>query len=206
MPPHVRFAQREQLGAGDDTLLIAAAGRLVRKKGFEYLVDALATVPEALLAIAGEGSLRGELEQRARDRGVMDRVRFLGNRAQDDVAALFAAADVIVTPSVRDDSGNVDGLPNVVMEALASGTALITTAAGGIGAVVEDNLTAAIVAERDVNALSSALRRLGSDPAMRLRLGAAARDLVEQKFGWAQTAAQFEEAYARALAFSSAAR
>ncbi|HVJ26463.1 MAG TPA: glycosyltransferase family 4 protein [Vicinamibacterales bacterium] len=204
--PHVRSAQREQLGAGDDTLLIAAAGRLVRKKGFEYLVDALAAVPEALLAIAGEGSLRGELEQRARDRGVMERVRFLGNRAQDDVAALFAAADVIVTPSVRDDSGNVDGLPNVVMEALASGTALITTAAGGIGAVVEDNLTAAIVAERDVNALSSALRRLGSDPDMRLRLGSAARDLVEQKFGWAQTAAQFEEAYDRALAFSSAAR
>jgi glycosyltransferase involved in cell wall biosynthesis len=204
--PHVRFAQREQLGAGDDTLLIAAAGRLVRKKGFEYLVDALAAVPQALLAIAGEGSLRGELEQRARDRGVMERVRFLGNRTQDDVAALFAAADVIVTPSVRDDSGNVDGLPNVVMEALASGTALITTAAGGIGAVVENHLTAAIVPERDVDALSSALRRLGSDPAMRVRLGAAARDLVEQKFGWAQTAAQFEEAYDRALAFSSAGR
>jgi glycosyltransferase involved in cell wall biosynthesis len=92
------------------------------------------------------------------------------------------------------------------MEALASGTALITTAAGGIGAVVEDNLTAAIVPERDVNALSSALRRLGSDPAMRLRLGAAARDLVEQKFGWAQTAARFEAAYDRALAFSSAGR
>ena len=204
--PQVRRALREQLGAGTDTVLIAAAGRLVRKKGFEYLVDALAAVPEALLAIAGEGSLRGELEQRARDRSVMDRVRFLGNRTQDDVAALFAAADVIVTPSVRDDSGNVDGLPNVVMEALASGTALITTAAGGIGAVVEDNLTAAIVPERDVNALSSALRRLGSDPAMRLRLGAAARDLVEQKFGWAQTAALFEEAYDRALAFSSAGR
>jgi glycosyltransferase involved in cell wall biosynthesis len=137
---------------------------------------------------------------------VIERIRFLGNRTQDDVAALFAAADVIVTPSVRDDSGNVDGLPNVVMEALASGTPLITTVAGGIGAVVEDDVTAAIVPERDVNALSFTLRRLGSDPAARHRLGAAARNLVEERFGWAQTAAHFEEAYRRALAFSSAGR
>ncbi|MDQ3487998.1 MAG: glycosyltransferase family 4 protein [Acidobacteriota bacterium] len=204
--PQVRLAHREPLGATEHTLLIAAAGRLVRKKGFEYLIDALASVPGALLAIAGEGSLREELEQRARDRGVMERVRFLGNRTQDDVAALFAAADVVVTPSVRDDSGNVDGLPNVVMEALASGTALVTTAAGGIGAVVDDNVTAAVVPERDVNALSSALRRLGSDPGARHRIGSAARALVERKFGWGRTAAEFEEAYRRALAFSSTRR
>ncbi len=204
--PQARLAHREQLGATEQTLLIAAAGRLVRKKGFEYLIDALAAVPEALLAIAGEGSLRQELEQRARDRLVIERVRFLGNRTQDDVAALFAAANVIVTPSVRDDSGNVDGLPNVVMEALASGTALVTTAAGGIGAVVEDNVTAAVVAERDVKALVSALRRLGSDPGARDRMGLAARELVERRFGWAQTALEFEEAYRRALAFSSVRR
>ena len=167
-------SQRQQLGAADNTLLIAAAGRLVRKKGFEYLIDALAAVPDALLAIAGEGSLREELEQRARDRHVMERVRFLGNRTQDDVSTLFAAADLIVTPSVRDDSGNVDGLPNVVMEALASGTALITTAAGGIGAVVEDNVTAAVVAERDVHGLAAAIQRLGADHGARERIGGAA--------------------------------
>lgn len=204
--PQVRQARREQLGASENTLMIAAAGRLVRKKGFEYLIDALASIPEALLAIAGEGSLREELEQRSRERGVIARVRFLGDRTQDDVAALFAAADVVVTPSVRDDSGNVDGLPNVVMEALASGTALVTTAAGGIGAVVEDNVTATVVPERDVQALSAAIRRLGSDSEARRRIGDAARDLVERKFGWAQTAAEFETAYGRALAFSSGRR
>lgn len=204
--PQVRGAQRDQLGATGSTLLIAAAGRLVRKKGFEYLIDALAAVPGALLAIAGEGSLREELEQRARDGRVMERVRFLGNRTQDDVAGLFAAADVIVTPSVLDDAGNVDGLPNVVMEALASGTVLITTAAGGIGAVVEDNVTAAVVPERDVSLLSAAIRRLGSDPAARDRIGGAARELVDREFGWERTAAEFEKAYERALAFSSARR
>ena len=196
-----RVARREQLGAGADTLLIVAAGRLVRKKGFEYLVDALAHVPGARLAVAGEGSLRNELEQRARDRRVADRIHFLGNRSQDDVAALFSAADLIVTPSVRDDSGNVDGLPNVVMEALASGTALVTTEAGGIGAVVENDITAVVVAERDVTALATAIRRLGADPALRERIGATARHLVERQFGWGQTAIQFETVYRQTLAF-----
>jgi glycosyltransferase involved in cell wall biosynthesis len=200
------MARREQLGAPGGTLLIAAAGRLVRKKGFEYLIDALADLPGARLALAGDGSLRGELEQRARDRNALDRVRFLGNRTQDEVAELFSAADIIVTPSVRDDSGNVDGLPNVVMEALASGTPLVTTDAGGIGAIVEDDVTAAVVAERDVAALATAIRRLGVDPEGRQRIGAAARLLVERQFGWAQTARQFEAAYQHALAFTSTRR
>jgi glycosyltransferase involved in cell wall biosynthesis len=204
--PEARMARREQLGAPGGTLLIAAAGRLVRKKGFEYLIDALADLPGARLALAGDGSLRGELEQRARDRNALDRVRFLGNRTQDEVAELFSAADIIVTPSVRDDSGNVDGLPNVVMEALASGTPLVTTDAGGIGAIVEDDVTAAVVAERDVAALATAIRRLGANPEGRERIGAAARLLVEYQFGWAQTARQFEAAYQHALAFTSTRR
>ena len=66
-----------------------------------------------------------------------DRVRFLGNLSQDDVARHLAAADIVVIPSVKDDSGNVDGLPNIVLEALAAGPAVIATAAGGIGTVVE---------------------------------------------------------------------
>ena len=200
---HARSRWREQLGAGPGTLLLAAAGRLVSKKGFRYLLDALVDTPDALLALAGEGSLRDELDQRARDLGVTGRIRFLGGRSQDDVAGLFAAADIIVAPSVRDDSGNVDGLPNVVMEALASGTPLVTTEAGGIGAVVQDDLTAAVVPERDVAALGATLRRLAADPVARARIGAAGRALVERQFGWAETARQFESAYGHALAFTS---
>ncbi len=64
------------------------------------------------------------------------RVRFLGNLSQDEIAAWLATADMVAIPSVRDDSGNVDGLPNIVLETLASGTPLITTPAGGIASVV----------------------------------------------------------------------
>ena len=204
--PHARQAHRQRLGVSEASLLVATAGRLVSKKGFEYLIDAVAAVPGAVLAIAGDGSLRSALEHRAQAAGVHPRVRFVGNLAQDEVAALFAAADVIVTPSIRDDAGNVDGLPNVVMEALASGTPLVTTAAGGIGAVVEDGVTAAVVPERDAAGISAALTRFGHDRGLRDRVGHAARALVEDRFGWERTAEQLESAYRRALAFNSTGR
>ncbi len=198
-----RARRRDELGAADDAPLCVAAGRLVRKKGFEYLIDAIAHVPGVMLAIAGEGTLRDELRERARAAGVLDRVRLLGNQSQDQVGELFAAADVICVPSVRDDSGNVDGLPNVVLEALASGTPLITTAAGGIGAVVDDGRTAMVVPERDPAAIAAAIIRLDADPAAARALGAAARVSVAERFGWGRTAERFEAAYDRALAFKS---
>jgi glycosyltransferase involved in cell wall biosynthesis len=195
-----RREKRAALGVSASMMLVAAAGRLVSKKGFEYLIDAIARTPNAILVLAGEGSLRDDLERRAATAGVRERVRFLGVRTQDDVAALFSAADVIVAPSVRDDAGNVDGLPNVVMEALASGTVLVTTRAGGIGAVIDDSVTALVVPERDAGAIASALMRIRNDPALGARIGAAARAAAAQRFGWDHTAEQFESAYRAALA------
>ncbi len=192
---------RRELHVPVDVPLVAAAGRLVRKKGFEYLIDAFVQVHHGVLALAGGGSLEHELRARAAAAGLGDRIRFLGDRSQNDVAALFAAADLIATPSVRDASGNVDGLPNTVMEALASGTALVTTTAGGIGSVVEHERTAFVVPERDASRLAAAINRGLADPALRERLGTAARELMKTRFGWERTAEQFESAYEQALAF-----
>ena len=200
-----KSALRSRFGLTPAALLIATAGRLVRKKGFEYLVDALLASPDVTLAIAGAGTLADELRDRASRAGVSTRVHFLGDQTQDQVAALFAAADIIVTPSVRDDAGNVDGLPNVVMEALASGTPLITTAAGGIGAVVGHGSSAWIVPERDPAAIAAAIAEL-RDPAVRRRIGTAARALVEARYGWERTAEQLEAAYRHALASRRAGR
>lgn len=201
-----RVEFRRTNGIPADAPLIAAAGRLVKKKGFEYLIDALSHVDRAVLALAGDGALREELLGRAVQAGVDDRVYLLGDRSQDDVSALFASADVIATPSVRDESGNVDGLPNVVMEALASGTPLVTTAAGGIGAIVEHELTALVVPEKDTAALAAAMNRALADCELRQQLGHEARALVQRRFGWARTAEQFDDVYRRALAYASRGR
>jgi glycosyltransferase involved in cell wall biosynthesis len=199
----VRGSRRTELAIGESTPLVFTAGRLVRKKGFEYLIEAMTLLPDAVLAIAGQGTLDRELRERARQAGIAARVRFLGNLTQSEVGELLAAADVVCVPSVRDDSGNVDGLPNILMEALASATPVVTTAAGGIESVVTDGLTGMIVAERDSAALGRALGWLLAHPAEAQRMGVAARAVVEQRFGWSRAAAAFEAAYARALAFKS---
>src|SRR5258708_4760776 len=189
--------------------LFFAAGRLVRKKGLEYLIDALALVESrspAPLAIAGDGDLAQELGQRAGAAGVADRVHFLGDLPQDAVGAWFAAADVAVVPSVRDDGGNVDGLPNTVLEALASGAALVSTPAGGIASVIDSGRTGVIVPERDSRALATVLTELLREPERRAALGRAGRTLVEARYGWGTAAARFESAYDRALAFKSLTR
>jgi glycosyltransferase involved in cell wall biosynthesis len=201
--PEVRAMRRQELAVGDGVPLVFTAGRLVRKKGFEYLIDAMPRLPGVVLAIAGAGTLDAELRERAHAAGVTERVRFLGNQSQDKVGEYLAAADVVCVPSVRDDSGNVDGLPNVVLEALASGTPLVTTGAGGIGTVVDDGRTAHLVAERDSAGIAAVVTRVLEDPAAARQMGTAARALVQARFGWDRAAERFDDAYGRALAFKS---
>jgi glycosyltransferase involved in cell wall biosynthesis len=198
-----RLRALAKVGAGQ--ALVVAAGRLVRKKGFEYLIDAMALTsvePRPALAILGAGDLDEELRARAARAGVADRVVFRGNVTQDEVGRWFAAADVAAAPSVRDDSGNVDGLPNTVLEALASGTPLVATSAGGIGSVVENGRTGILVPERDPAALARAIDTLATDRAAARRLGSAGRATVEERFGWKRVAERFSDAYDRALAFT----
>jgi glycosyltransferase involved in cell wall biosynthesis len=166
----------------------------------------IGVMPTPVVAIAGSGDLADELRTRSREAGVASRIHFLGNVAQDDVAGWFAAADVVAVPSVRDDSGNVDGLPNTVLEALASATPVVATTAGGIASVIDDGKTGLLVPERDAASLAHALESLLKDPARRRAIGAAARAAIEAQFGWDAVARRFEAAYDRALAFTSSGR
>jgi glycosyltransferase involved in cell wall biosynthesis len=203
--PLVRAKRRASLGIATHTSLLFAAGRLVHKKGFEYLIEALATLPRDMdvqAAIAGAGDLDSELRGRVKAAHIEDRVRFLGNLSQDEIAAWLATADMAVVPSVRDDSGNVDGLPNIVLESMASGTPLITTPAGGIASVVEHGRTGLVVPERNASALAEAILTLARDPALRVRLGEVARASAMARFGWEFVAGRFEAAYDRALAMT----
>lgn len=197
-----RARVRGPLGLREDDPLLFTAGRFVRKKGFEYLIDAVARLaprwPGLRLAIGGDGDLDGELRARGAGQGVADRLFFPGVLAQGEVADYLAAADLAVVPSIRDDSGNVDGLPNVVMEALASGTALVATTAGGIAAVAHDDVNAALVAERDVDGLAGTIDRLLRSPGTRARLGARAREDVLREHSWTRVAEAFERAYRNA--------
>src|SRR5262249_22518996 len=136
---------RAAAGLDAATPLVFTAGRPGPEKSVEYLIHAPRSVgargPPAITRPRDTGG-----RARARAAGVADRVRFLGDVTQDTVASWFAAADVAVVPSVRDASGNVDGLPNTVLEALASGTPVVATPAGGIASAIDDGRTGLLVA------------------------------------------------------------
>ena len=197
----LRARGRALLGLSDDVPLVFAVGRLVKKKGFEYLIDAAAALkaqqPHLRVAIAGDGDLDTSLRARAQAAGVGDMVQFLGVVSHDDVPSLLAAADVAVAPSVHDDAGNVDGLPNTVMEMMASATPLLATSAGGIGAVATDRVTARLVPERDVATLASAIDELLRDRPAATLMGQRARECVCRHHSWTRVAEDFDAVYQR---------
>jgi glycosyltransferase involved in cell wall biosynthesis len=194
----VREEVRRELGIGDAPLVFSA-GRLVRKKGFEHLIAAARllgeTFPDLRVVIAGEGDLRDELQALTQSAG--GRVTLIGFRSQDDVGRLSAAADVVVVPSVRDEAGNVDGLPNFALEALSTATPVIATRIGGLPQAIEDGKTGRLVVERDPAALADAIRDLLWHPTRAHDLGVAARACVIRDFGWPRVAERFEAAYDR---------
>ena len=200
--PGARAACRRALGIEPDAVMLFTAGRFVRKKGFEYLIDAVARLaprwPGVRLVIAGGGDLDDELRSRVRALGIGGHVQFAGVLTQPAVAWHLAAADIAVMPSVRDEAGNVDGLPNTVMEALASGTPLVATTAGGIPSVVTHDLNGLLVPQKDVPALEAAIERLIASPAARASLGAAARADAVATRTWDRVAERMEQVYDRA--------
>jgi glycosyltransferase involved in cell wall biosynthesis len=192
---------REQLGVPREALLVLAPGRLVEKKGFRYLIEAAARTEGLHVAIAGDGDLREELETLVRETRAP--VTLQGNLDRGSLAAALAAADVVAVPSVVDSAGNVDGLPNTLLEALAAGRAVVASRVAGIPDVVVDGQNGLLVPEKDPLALAAALRRLVEDPQTRARLGAAARRTAVDRLSWAAAAAAFEECYVEAAALDA---
>jgi len=198
-----RAAVRAELGLPPDTPLIVTFSRLVYKKGLTYLLEALPRIlerqPRAVLAIAGYGDLRAELERRAAELGVASSVRFPGQIERQRAASYIGAADVYAVPSIRDQKGNVDGLPNALLEGMAAARPIVASRVAGIPDVIVDGVHGLLVPERDPGALAGAVARLLGDRDLARRLGAAARRRVLEDLTWDQTAARFEAVYQRAL-------
>jgi glycosyltransferase involved in cell wall biosynthesis len=199
--PDARLAVRRELGL-DESPVVFAAGRLVSKKGFEYLIDAAGQLavrqPSLRLLIAGDGDLRGALTARAA--AVAPRaVTLLGRRPQHDIARLAAAADVVAVPSVVDAAGNVDGLPNVALEALATGTPVVASRVGGLPSALEDGVSGRLVPPGDPAALAQAIQDLLANPLAARAMGEAARARTIAEHGWPHVVERFEAAYERAM-------
>lgn len=184
--------------------LILHVANLVTKKGTAQLIEAFADVirevPAARLAILGGGPLEGALRRQAAGLGLAGSIRFAGHLGRDDVAAWMRRASVLAVPSTTGASGDAEGLPNVVVEAAASGLPVVATNHAGIPEAVPDGVTGLLVPERDGAALAQALAALLRDADRRDRMAEAARRRAVAKFDAAKQMERLETYYDRLAA------
>ena len=185
-----RFTARRRAPSPHFAML--AVGRLVEKKGLHVLVDAASRLDFPWrLRIVGDGPERDRLVARIQAAGIADRVTFCGPLTHEALPSEYQAADVVVVPSIRDATGDRDGLPNVVLEAMAAGTAIVASETGAIASAVRNAETGLLVRAGDAPGLARALTTLARDPDRRRRLGTAARALVERRFDAGRCTKQF---------------
>ena len=191
-------------GDGREPHTILAVGRLDPVKGFETLVDALAALHAGGIAfrcrLVGSGPLDAALRERARFLGIADLVEFTGARSQDDVRAWMRTATVFAMPSRIGDDGDRDGIPVALMEAMASGCAVVGTRVSGIPELIDDRVDGLLVEPRDPAGLARALQCLLHDGALRQRLSARARERIERDFDSRKEAARLRRLKQDALA------
>lgn len=189
---------------------IVTVGRLVEKKGFDVLVDACAILRdqgrrfECQIVGAGEG--RASLEAQIAELGLATTVQLIGPRPQGEVVALVQSGAVFAAPCVVGEDGNRDGMPTVLLEAMALGTPCVATDVTGIPELIVDGVTGVLVPERDPAALAAALARLLDDRSLGLALAEAARRRIEVGFNIVQNSAALRALFAEAACEPALAR
>lgn len=181
---------------------ILAVGRLVEKKGFRYLVDACRELVERgvafTCAIVGTGDEKAFLRERVAEAGLEGRVSLTGPLPQREVKVRMRRAAVLAVPCVVGADANQDGLPTVLLEAMALGTPCVSTDVTGIPEVLEDGVTGAMVPQHDAIALADALQRMLARAAERVALAGRARGRIEEAFDVHRSAATLRSAFASA--------
>lgn len=190
---------RERLSIPDDCLVVFALGRIVLKKGFNVLIQALPYVKEKIqdvkVIIGGDGTDLSRLKALATELGVTDMVQFPGTINRTDVPIFFYLSDLFVLPAVFDPKGNVDGCPIVILEAMACGKPVVSSDISGIPIVVKDGETGLLVSEKNVQALATAIISLLENPEKREQFGRAGKLRIQQELTWTKTIEQFIKIY-----------
>lgn len=199
------FAQRDP--AADGAWKFLQACRLIEKKGLHTSLRAFAVFarefPAATLTIAGEGPLLADLRDFSAQLGLAEKVRFTGFVVQEKLRELFYEAHFFAHPSELGRDGNQEGVPNSMLEAMATGLPALATTHGGIPEAVENGVSGRLVAERDDAALSRAMLELARDPALYRSMSAAAAQAVTERFELHAQVRALESFYAEAIALGA---
>ena len=202
--PLQEFPFRERAVPKNGEWRFVQAGRLIEKKGLPVTLRAFAAFlkqhPNATLTIAGEGPLLPELQKFARELGVTDRVSFTGFVSQEQLREMYYRSHIFLHPSQTGRDGNQEGIPNSMLEAMATGLPVFATEHGGIPEGIENGASGVLVPERDDKALAQALLNVAQDPGFLSRIGPVGADAVRKNFDLQQQAHRLEEIYLRMIA------
>ncbi len=179
---------------------LLAVGRFVGKKGFDLLLLACGLLRDAgvdfRLTLAGDGPLRRKLARLAGRLGLSPMVSFPGFVRHDELKTHFLSADIFLMPSVRDASGDRDGLPNVITEALLHRVPVIATDLAGIPEIIEDRVTGLLIRQRDPAAIAKAVQTLIGDRALAVHMAEAGRSRALMQFDPARNTERILNLYA----------
>ena len=176
----------DDTASGEGVLYV---GRLAPKKGLEYLIKAMAKADEQL-TIVGDGSERSRLERLAVEYDV--EVAFEGEVDPDEVGSYYESAAIFVLPSIEGE-----GMPNVVLEAMAWGLPVVATDSGGVPTLVENGYNGYLVSMRNVDELDNRISELLANPQLRDKMGTNAREFVSENHSWEALRSKLESYYER---------
>lgn len=197
-PPRVPLS-----GGPGEPLELLFVGRLVERKGVEFLVRALPAILSrrpARLTVVGEGEWEPVITEAVRASGVGEQVRFTGYVSGETLAELYRKTDLFVLPAVVDRKGDTEGLGVVLLEAMRQGRPVLASRVGGIPDIVVHDRSGWLVPPRDPAALAEAVEHIASDPERTRRVAREGRRRAEEDFSWERVLDGLEEAYAAALA------
>lgn len=185
------------------SIKVLSVGRLVEKKGIEYGIRAISKLVKAgynlTYKVIGDGPLRKHLLKLVEDLKISEHVLLLGWQQQEEVAIELADADIFLAPSLTSSQGDQEGIPVVLMEAMAMGLPVISTFHSGIPELVQDGVSGLLVLERDVDALVSKLSYLLEHPEVWSQMGKLGRRFVEKHYNIRDLQRQLEELYVSIL-------
>lgn len=181
--------------AGRDGPMLLFVGRLVEKKGLRYLIEAMPAIaarfPGATLFVAGDGPIAPELKTQADGLGLGDAVIFLGSVPNGDLPSYFATADVFIVPSVVAADGDREGLPVTLMEAMASGCAIVASDLAGMDDLVADGETGFVVHQHSAIEIAAKILEILSSPGELDRIKENARTRARDQIDWNIIAARY---------------
>ena len=202
--PRDKNQLRARLGFASDSFIMLCVGSVIARKGFDVAIESLTlasgSARRAVLLVVGEGPERSRLEHLAEQLGVAERVRFVGERSVVEVADFMAASDAFVLPS------RYEGRPNVLLEAQASGLAVVASDIPGCSDLIEHGETGMLTPAADAAAMADALTLLANDAALRAKLGESSRRAIHDRgYTWDACARAYLDFYEDTLGVGASA-